>query len=113
MLKTYDCLMRAKAEGGETVLGAGELETHACYLIYGIIDPGQKGRVLNPGAGHEEILCLVAGMVTLTGPEGSQNLKVGEAVYIKGDVTYTLENPQKMPAVYIAAGGHSEGGHQH
>jgi mannose-6-phosphate isomerase-like protein (cupin superfamily) len=105
--------MRAKAEGGETVLGAGELETHACYLIYGIIDPGQKGRVLNPGAGHEEILCLVAGMVTLTGPEGSQNLKVGEAVYIKGDVTYTLENPQKMPAVYIAAGGHSEGGHQH
>jgi uncharacterized cupin superfamily protein len=113
MLKTYDCLMRAKAEGGETVLGSEELETQACYLIYGILEPGQKGRVVNPGPGHEEIFCLVAGVATLVGPEGPQNLKVGEAVYLKGDVTYTLENNQKMPAVYIAAGGHSEDGHQH
>ena len=51
MLKTYDCLIRAKAEGGETVLGSEELATQACYLIYGILEPGQKGRALNPGAG--------------------------------------------------------------
>jgi hypothetical protein len=113
MLKIYDCLMRAKAESGETVLGAEELNTQACYLIYGLLEPEQKGRVLNPGPGHEEIICLVAGMATLTGPEGSQNLKVGEAVYLKGDVTYTLENHQKVPVVYIAAGGHSEGEHHH
>ena len=112
MLKTFDCLMRAKAEGGETVLGSEELETNACYLIYGIVEPGHK-RALNPGTGHEEIFCLVAGMATLMGPEGNQNLKVGEAVYLKGDVSYTLENNQKVPVVYIAAGGHSEGGHQH
>ncbi len=112
MLKTYDCLMRAKAEGGETVLGTEELETQG-YLIYGIVEPGQKGRVLNPGPGHEEIFCLVAGMATLVGPEGSQNLKVGEAFSLKGDVTYTLENNQKAPVVYIAAGGHSGEGHQH
>jgi hypothetical protein len=112
MLKTYDCLMRAKAEGGETVLGSAELETQACYLIYGIVESGQK-RALNPGLGHEEILCLVAGVATLVGPEGSQNLKVGEAVYLKGDVAYTLENNQKMPVVYVAAGGHSEAGHHH
>jgi hypothetical protein len=113
MLKTYDCLMRAKAEGGETVLGAEELATNACYLIYGVLEAGQKGRVLNPGPGHEEIVCLVAGMATLLGPEGPQNLKLGEAFYLKGDVTYTLENHQKMPAVYIAAGGHSDAGHEH
>jgi len=113
MLKTYDCLMRAKAEGGETVLGSAELETHACYLIYGILEPGQKDRVLNPGPGHEEIVCLVAGLATLVGPEGSQNLRVGEAVYLKGDVKYTLENQQKAPAVYVVAGGHSAAGHQH
>jgi uncharacterized cupin superfamily protein len=113
MLKTYDCLMRAKAEGGETVLGSRELETEACYLIYGILEPGQKGRVINPGPGHEEIFCLVAGVATLVGPEGPQNLKVGEAVYLKGEVNYTLENNQKMPAVYSAAGGHSGEGHHH
>ena len=112
MLKTYDCLMRAKAEGGETVLGSEELETNACYLIYGIVEPGQK-RALNPGTGHEEIFCLVAGMAILVGSEGPQNLKVGEAFYLKGDVSYTLENQQKMPAVYLAAGGHSGEGHQH
>jgi len=113
MLEKYDCLMRAKAEGGETVLGSQELETEACYLIYGILEPGQKGRVLNPGPGHEEILCLVAGVATLVGPDGQQDMKLGEAVYLKGDVTYTLENHQKMPAVYVAAGGHSAGGHHH
>ena len=113
MLKTYDCLMRAKAEGGQTVLGSQELGTQACYLIYGIVEPGQKGRVLNPGPGHEEIICLVAGVATLLGPEGPQDLKLGEAFYLKGDVTYTLENHQKMPAVYVAAGGHSADGHQH
>ena len=113
MLKTYDCLMRAKAEGGETVLGSQELDTQACYLVYGIVEPGQKGRVLNPGPGHEEIICLVAGVATLVGPDGPQDLKLGEAFYLKGDVTYTLENHQKMPAVYVAAGGHSAEGHQH
>ena len=112
MLKTFDCLMRAKAEGGETVLGSEELETHACYLIYGIVETGQK-RTINPGAGHAEIFCLVAGVATLVGPDGPQNLKIGEAFYLNGDVTYTLENNQKMPAVYVAAGGHSEGGHHH
>ena len=111
MIKIYDCLMRAKAESGETVLGSEELGTHACYLIYGILEPGQN-RVLNPGPGHEEIVCLVAGGATLAGPEGQQNLKLGEAFYLKGDVSYTLENHQKMPAVYVAAGGHTIEGQQ-
>jgi uncharacterized cupin superfamily protein len=113
MIKTYDCLMRAKAEGGETVLGTEELGTDSIYLIYGILEPGQKGRVLNPGPGHEEIICLVAGMAILIGPDGPQNLKLGEAVFLQGDVSFTLENPQKMPAVYIVAGGHSHEGHSH
>jgi uncharacterized cupin superfamily protein len=112
MIKTYDCLMRAKAEGGETVLGTEELGTASTYLIYGILEPGQKGRVLNPGPGHEEIICLVAGVATLVGPDGPQNLKLGEAIFLQGDVSYTLENPQKMPAVYVAAGGHTQG-HSH
>ena len=113
MIKTYDCLMRAKAEGGETVLGSEELGTATTYLIYGVLEPGQKGKVLNPGTGHEEIVCLVAGVATLVGPDGPQSLKLGEAFYLEGDVSYTLENHQKMPAVYLVAGGHSKEGHSH
>lgn len=113
MIPTFDCLMRAKAEGGETVLGSQELDTHSCYFVYGVLEPGQKGRQLHPGPGHEEIFCVVAGVVTLVGSEGEQHIKLGEAFYLKGDVTYTLENRQKMPAVYVAAGGHTAEGHEH
>jgi hypothetical protein len=52
-------------------------------------------------------------VATLIGPDGPQNLKLGEAFYLQGDVSYTLENHQKMPAVYLAAGGHSKEGHSH
>ncbi|AEB10483.1 hypothetical protein [Desulfobacca acetoxidans] len=113
MVKVYDLLTRAKAEAGETVLGTTDLETEACYLLYGILDPGAKGRVLNPGPGHEEIICIVAGLATLIGPDGPQDLRIGEAFYLKGDVVYTLENHQKAPVVYIAAGGHTPGEHHH
>lgn len=113
MVKIYDLLNRAKAEAGETVLGRDELGTNNTYLIYGILEPGQKGRIINPGEGHEEIVCLVAGVATLHTPEGPQVLKLGEAFYLKGDVTYTLENQQRMPAVYVIAGGHTAEGHAH
>jgi len=112
MMKTYDLKVRAQAEGGETVLGTRDLETHACYLIYGFLAPGQKGRVLNPGPGHEEIICLVTGGAVLVGPEGRFELTPGQAFHLAGDVTYPLENPGNEVAVYLAAGGHSEG-HAH
>ncbi|MFP3867786.1 MAG: cupin domain-containing protein [Desulfobacteraceae bacterium] len=111
MLKIYDLLNRARAEGGETVLGRDDLETHACYLVFGCLEPGQHGRVLKPGHGHEEIICLAAGQAVLVGPDGRWELKPGQAFHLVGDVTYTLENPGPEPALYLAAGGHS--GHHH
>lgn len=113
MIKIYDLMPRLILEGGETVLGAADLGTHACYLIYGEVAPDRPGRVLNPGPGHEEIICLVAGQAVLTGPEGRQDLKPGQAFHLGGDVTYTLENPYEAPAVYVAAGGHGASGHHH
>lgn len=111
-MKVYDLKVRAAAAGGETVLGTADLETHACYLIYGHLAPGQKGRILKPGPGHEEIICLASGRAVLEGPEGRFELTPGQAFYLVGDVTYSLENPGTETAVYLAAGGHSAG-HEH
>lgn len=113
MKRTFDLWQRAKEEGGETVLGLAELGTHACYLIFGYLEPGQGGRVLKPGEGHEEIICVMAGEVVLSGPEGQQTLRAGEAVYLVGEETYHLANPGPERAVYVAAGGHSSGAHHH
>ncbi|MDD3580035.1 MAG: hypothetical protein PHW74_03315 [Desulfobacca sp.] len=113
MIKIYDLLSRARAEGGETVLGRDDLDTHACYLIFGCLEPGQGGRVLKPGEGHEEIICLVSGQAVLISPEGRLDLKPGQAFHLVGDATYTLENLGSEPAIYLAAGGHSPGHHHH
>jgi len=113
MLRTFDLWQRAREEGGETVLGVAELGTHAVYLIFGYLEPGQGGRVLKPGQGHEEIICVVAGEVTVSGPEGEKRLRSGEAFYLVGEESYLLANPGGETAVYVAAGGHSPGAHHH
>ena len=41
---------------GEYVLGAEDTGSHACYVIYGILKAGEKGREVKPGKGHEEII---------------------------------------------------------
>lgn len=113
MVKIFDLWQRAHDEGGETVLGSADLHTHACYLIFGYLNPGQTGRLLNPGPGHEEIICLVSGRAVVSGPDGVQELQPGHAFYLKGDVTYTLSNPGSEPALYVAAGGHTPGAGHH
>jgi len=113
MLKIYDLWQRARDEGGETVLGSLDLHTHACYLIFGYLEPGQSGRILNPGPGHEEIICVVSGRAVVTGPDGAQELQPGNAFYLKGDVTYTMSNPGEEEVLYLAGGGHSPGSEHH
>ena len=44
-MKTYD-VFGTTGESGEYVLGARETGSHACYLIYGVLKPGEKGREL-------------------------------------------------------------------
>ncbi len=112
MVVLYDLATRAAAEGGETVLGADDLETHACYLIYGVVERGAAPRLINPGGGHEEIVCLVAGQATLRGPEGVQEMIPGKAFHLSGETAYYLENTGSAPAIYVAAGGHTPG-HAH
>jgi hypothetical protein len=75
-------------DSGEYILGAEQTGSHACYVIYGIMKPHEKGRELKPGKGHE-----------------------GQAIHLRGDETAWLENASGAEAVYVISGGHADGGH--
>lgn len=95
---------------GEYILGAERTGSHACYMIYGVMKPGEKGRELKAGQGHEELFFAAKGEFTVTGHcEG--RIKEGQAIHLKGEETCMLENISAHEAVYILSGGHSSGGH--
>jgi hypothetical protein len=80
-------------------------------MIYGVLKPKEKGRLIKPGKGHEEIVLAVKGNLKVTG-KYSGDLKEGSVFHIKGNQKCFLENLGKSDAVYLIAGGHSEGGHR-
>jgi redox-sensitive bicupin YhaK (pirin superfamily) len=95
---------------GECIVGAEETGSHACYLIYGTMTPGEKERPFKPGAGHEELLLVIRGRLQVSG-HVTGTLTEGQAIHLKGDETCRLENISGTDAVYVISGGHSEGGH--
>ena len=97
---------------GEYILGADATGSHACYLIYGVLKPGEKGRVLKPGAGHEEMVLAVNGDLLLHG-ETVVVLGRGQAVHLVGEETLLAENAGGADVIYVVSGGHSGGGHDH
>ncbi len=97
-------------DSGEYILGSRETGSHACYLIYGILKPGEQGRELKPGNGHEEIVLALTGDITLTGAFTGV-LKKGEALHMQGEETYHAANQSGAPVTYVVAGGHSGEGH--
>lgn len=111
-MKKYQLNLRAEVEGGETVLGAKDLGTHGCYLIYGTLRGGEKPRRFRAGKGHEEILCVVSGALLLTKEGVTLEVTSGEAVHLRGEDTYQGEAVGEI-CVYVAAGGHMEGADHH
>ncbi|OGW27659.1 MAG: hypothetical protein A2X56_11440 [Nitrospirae bacterium GWC2_57_13] len=108
-MKVFD--VREKLAGsGEYILGAKETGSHACYLIYGVMGPGEKGRELKAGHGHEEIILALVGDLHLNGQHGGV-LKQGQAMHIAGDESVQVDNRTGIEAVYVISGGHSGGGH--
>jgi hypothetical protein len=97
-------------EQGEHVLGYDETGSHACYLIYGVLRAGEQGRVLKPGHGHEEMVVVVKGEVTLTG-QCTGTVMQGQAIHLVGEASCIAENRTNTEAVYVIAGGHSGQGH--
>lgn len=108
-MKIFDVADRLSGSG-EYILGSKELGSHACYLIHGVLGPGEQGRVLKPGAGHEEIVLALTGDLALTGAFNG-TLKQGQAVHLVGEETCTAGNPSDREVRYVVAGGH--GGHGH
>lgn len=101
-----------ESKDGEFVFGAEHTGSHACYMIYGVLKPGEKDRMVKPGKGHEEMVLAARGDLEVKG-EVSGRLSQGEAFHITEDHTAWLENPGDDEAMYVIAGGHSEHGHNH
>ena len=114
-MKIHDVAQRSSSEGGEYVFGAKDTGTHACYMIYGTLAPKEEGRLIKPGSGHEELVMAVRGTLKVSGPALAPvreiTLPEGSAFHIAGDVECFLKNTTDEEAVYVCAGGHSEGGH--
>ncbi|RPJ12056.1 MAG: hypothetical protein EHM30_13710 [Desulfobacteraceae bacterium] len=81
-------------------------------MIYGILKPGEKGRLIKPGEGHEEIVLAVKENLELSGAF-SGRLEEGDAFHVVGDAAIFLENNGSSEAVYVIAGGHSAEEHHH
>lgn len=97
-------------DSGEYILGSRETGSHACYLVYGALRPGEKGRELRPGHGHEEIVLAPIGDLRLTGHH-TGTLKQGQALHLRGKQSVFVENTGDSQALYVIAGGHSSHGH--
>jgi hypothetical protein len=114
-MKIHQLKRLSEEAGGEYVLGLKDLDTHACYMIYGTLAPGEKQRLIKAGKGHEEIIVAARGELRISGP-GLAPLKEtviaeGSAFHITEESEYYLENTTETEALYIAAGGHSTKGH--
>ncbi len=107
MKKTFPVRSLCSSEDGEYVLGYRDLDTHACYLIYGELGPQETGRKACPGHGHEEILLAVAGELEIHAADEKMVLHEGEAVHLVEEETFYLSNPSDSRAIYVMAGGHS------
>lgn len=102
----------SEIKSGEFIIGSELTNSHACYMIYGVLAPKEKGRVIKPGKGHEEIVLILKGKIKITGIwEGI--LTEGEAFHIVEEESIFIENLSDTESVYIIAGGHSEQGHSH
>jgi mannose-6-phosphate isomerase-like protein (cupin superfamily) len=105
-MRAYDLEKTALVAGGEYVLGMKDLHTHACYMIYGVLQPGERDREVRPGEGHEEIMCAVTGPIVMHQDTEEIRLEEGHAVHVKEDQRFTISNPTDRRVVYIMAGGH-------
>ena len=108
-MKIFDISGKIK-DSGEYVLGSGDTGSHACYLVYGVLKPGEQGRELKPGHGHEELVLALRGDLQVTG-HYCGTIHEGQAVHLRDDETLRAGNDGTTEAVYVIAGGHSNDGH--
>ena len=106
-MRSFDLAGLASAFGGEYVLGKKDLNSDACYMIYGRLKGGEAERLIRPGKGREEILCAVDGPLLMHTRGGEIVLKQGHAIHVKGENSFLVSNPSDRPVIYIMAGGNT------
>lgn len=95
---------------GEYIVGAEQTYSHACYLLYGVLKPGET-RTLAPGHGHEEIFCCLEGEVEATVGDEKKVVQKGQCFHMKGEDSIGISNRGPGVVVYVLAGGHSGESH--
>jgi len=108
-MKIFDVYGKISGSG-EHILGSKETGSHACYLIHGVMLPGEQGREFRPGAGHEELILALSGDLALSGAFNGV-LPQGQAIHLAGEEKCVAGNPSGSEVVYVIAGGHSMQGH--
>ncbi len=109
-MKIFDVVNKVD-RSGEYILGEKDTGSHACYMIYGILMPGEHERELCPGPGHEELILAVRGDLDLVG-SFTGTLHQGRAIHLSDTERVTAGNSGFVSAIYLIAGGHAGGGHQ-
>jgi glyoxylate utilization-related uncharacterized protein len=87
----------------EFIIGSREIEKHSVYLVYGEVAKGES-RTMAPD-GHDEILLLLSGEVTIESNGMKISLKKEQALYMKPDETCTLN--VLTDCRYVIAGTHT------
>jgi hypothetical protein len=108
-MRIFD-VRRQVSDSGEYILGSEQTGSHACYMIYGTMKSGERGRRLKPGRGHEELVLAASGDFMVTG-HFTGTIKEGQALHLIGDETCWLQNDTNLQAAYMISGGHSDEGH--
>lgn len=96
---------------GEYIVGEESTGSHACYFLYGALEPGEE-RKMTPGKGHEEIICLMEGTVEIKADDFNLTLNKGQCLHLSGDEHVEFRAMDGV-VIYVIAGGHSEGSSHH
>jgi len=74
---------------GEYIVGAEQTHSHACYLLYGILNPGED-RTISPN-----------------------EVQKGQCFHLNGEGSVDVSNKGPGVVIYVLAGGHSGGSDHH
>ncbi|MBI5468208.1 MAG: hypothetical protein HY891_03660 [Deltaproteobacteria bacterium] len=85
-------------------LGPENSSAGSVYMVYGRIRPGTAARKVVCAAGHEEIICVVKGALSVRKGKSSFSVTAGEAFHAGEGETLYLETVGNDEAVYMAAG---------
>ncbi len=85
-------------------LGPENSSAGSVYMVYGRIRPGEAARKVVCAAGHEEIICVVKGALSVRKGKSSFSVTAGEAFHAGEGETLYLETVGNDEAVYMTAG---------